>query len=60
LADLDPDTREVQLFRRGDDGLFTLHDLTGAQQVRFASIGSTVAADHLFEGIDRAGDAPAS
>ena len=56
---LDPDTREVQLFRRGDDGLFTLHDLTGAQQVRFASIECTVTADDLFEGIEREGDTPA-
>lgn len=56
---VDPDTREVQLFRRGDDGLFTLHDLTGALQVRFASIECTVTADDLFEGIERAGDTPA-
>ena len=56
---VDPDTREVQLFRRGDDGLFTLHDLTGAQQVRFASIECTVTADDLFEGIERSDDAPA-
>ena len=48
---VDPDTREVQLFRRGADGLFTLHDLTGAAQVEFASIGCVVTADDLFEGI---------
>ena len=50
---VDPDTREVQLFRRGDDGLFTLHDLTGAQHLRFASIECSVKADDLFEGIER-------
>ena len=50
---VDPDTREVQLFRRGDDGLFTLHDLTGAQHLRFASIECSVQADDLFEGIER-------
>ena len=51
---VDPDTREVQLFRRGDEGLFTLHDLTGAAQVRFASIECSVTADDLFEGIEAA------
>ena len=55
---VDPDTREVQLFRRGDDGLFTLHDLTGAAQVQFASIECSLSADELFEGIEPAGPAP--
>jgi Uma2 family endonuclease len=49
---VDPDTREVQLFRRGDDGLFTLHDLSGAPQVQFASIACTVSAEDLFDGIE--------
>ena len=51
---VDPDTREVQLFRRGADGLFTLHDLSGAAQLPFESIGCTVAAEDLFEGIEPA------
>jgi Uma2 family endonuclease len=49
---VDPDTREVQLFRRGDDGLFTLHDLSGAPQLQFASIVCTVSAEDLFDGIE--------
>ena len=49
---VDPDTREVQLFRRGADGLFTLHDLAGAPQVQFTSIECAVAAEDLFEGIE--------
>ena len=49
---VDPDTRELQLFRRGADGRFTLHDLTGAPSVEFASIGCTVETDDLFEGIE--------
>lgn len=49
---LDPDTREVQLFRRGADGLFTLHDLTGAERVEFTSIGCAISAAELFEGVD--------
>ena len=56
---VDPDTREVQLFRRGNDGLFTLHDLTGAPQLHFASIECTVTADDLFDGIERVDDTPA-
>ena len=51
---IDPDTREVQLFRRGADGLFTLHDLTGAAQVQFTSIECTVTVEDLFEGIEPA------
>ena len=60
---VDPDTREVRIFRRGDDGLFTLHDLTGVQVLRFASIACTVTADDLFEGIegsDQNDDMPAA
>ena len=49
---VDPDSREVQLFRRGDDGLFTLHDLTGLPQVEFRSIDCTVTADDLFDGVE--------
>ena len=51
---MDPDTRELQLFRRGGDGLFTLHDLTGAAQVQFTSIGCSVSATDLFEGVEPA------
>ena len=51
---VDPDTREVQLFRRGADSLFTLHDLTGAAQIAFESIDCTVSAEDLFEGIEPA------
>ena len=49
---VDPDTREVSLFRRGDLGLFTLHDLTGAPAVELASIGCTLAADAVFDGLE--------
>lgn len=56
---VDPDTREVQLFRRGAEGLFTLHDLTGVAQVSFTSIGCDISADDLFEGLAPVGDASA-
>jgi len=54
---VDPDTREVQLFRRGADGLFTLHDLTGAAQVSFTSIGCDITSAELFEGLTPQGAA---
>ena len=49
---VDPDTRELQLFRRGADGLFTLHDLTGMPQVDLTSIGCSLPADEIFDGLD--------
>jgi len=49
---VDPDTRELQLFRRGADGLFTLHDLTGAPQVALTSIACTLPAEEIFDGLD--------
>jgi len=47
-----PDSREVQLFRRGADGLFTLHDLSGQAEVACESIGCRVSAAELFDGLD--------
>lgn len=49
---VDPDTRELTLFRRGDQGLFTLHDLTGAPAIELASIGCTLLADAVFDGLE--------
>lgn len=49
---VDPETREVQLFRRGADGLFTLHDLTGRDRVELASVGCELLAADIFDGVD--------
>ncbi|MFM2055758.1 MAG: hypothetical protein RLY71_143 [Pseudomonadota bacterium] len=49
---IDPDSRAVHLFRRGADGLFTLHDLSGAPTVECTSIGCTISAADLFDGLD--------
>jgi Uma2 family endonuclease len=49
---VDPDTRELQLFRRGAEGLFTLHDLTGMPQVELTSIGCVLPAEEIFDGLD--------
>lgn len=49
---VDPDTREVQRFHRGADGLFDVHDLSGFEQIEFTSIGCTVPAAEVFEGVE--------
>jgi len=49
---VDPDTREVQLFRRGTDGLFTLHDLTGRKHIKLDSIGCELLASEVFDGVE--------
>lgn len=49
---VDPDTREVQLFRRGADGLFTLHDLTGRERIELASLDCELLASDIFDGIE--------
>ena len=48
---VDPDTREVQLFRRGADGLFTLHDMTGREQIRLDSVDCELLASDVFDGV---------
>jgi Uma2 family endonuclease len=47
-----PDTREASLFRRGVDGLFTLHDFSNAARIELASIGCMLDRDELFEGVE--------
>lgn len=49
---VDPDTREVELFRRGAEGLFTLHDLSGADRIESTSVGCSITAAELFEGVE--------
>jgi Uma2 family endonuclease len=52
-----PDTREASLFRRGADGLFTLHDFSKAARIELTSIGCVLDRDELFEGIETEPDA---
>ena len=49
---VDPDSRVIELFRRGADGLFTLHDMTGLPQVELTSIGCSLPAEEIFDGLD--------
>lgn len=46
-----PDTREASLFRRGADGLFTLHDFNNAARIELTSVGCALNRDELFDGI---------
>ena len=48
---VDPDTRVVELYRRGAEGLFTLHDYTGQSACELASIGCVLATLDIFEGL---------
>lgn len=49
---IDPDTRVVELYRRGADGLFTLHDYTHQPSCEFASIECVLATADIFEGLN--------
>jgi Uma2 family endonuclease len=46
-----PDTREASLFRRGAEGLFTLHDFSNVAKIELVSVGCTLDRDELFEGV---------
>jgi Uma2 family endonuclease len=49
---VDPDTRRVEAFRRGADGLWDLHDMSEAQTMEAAGIGCQVAMADVFAGIE--------
>jgi len=49
---IDPDTRVVEVYRRGADGLFTLNDFTGLAMLRLTSINCDLTAAEVFEGVD--------
>ena len=48
---IDPETRTVEVYRKGVDGLFTLHDFSNAQEVRFDSVDADFALVDVFEGV---------
>ena len=49
---VDPDTRRVEAFRRGADGLWDLHDQSESDTLEAASVGCRVAMAAVFAGID--------
>lgn len=49
---VDPDTRRVEGFRRGADGLWVLHDMSDGDTLEAASLGLRVPLAEVFAGID--------
>ncbi len=51
---VDPETRRVEVFRVGADGLWALHDMSESAMVTLASVGCEVTMGAMFEGADPA------
>lgn len=52
------DRPHVEVFRRGADGLWTLHEHRAGEAVELESVGVRVVMDELYEGIPEAPPAP--
>jgi Uma2 family endonuclease len=53
---VDPDTRRIDGFRRGADGLWVLHDMSQDEAMHCASVGCRVALADIFHGMEPAAD----
>jgi Uma2 family endonuclease len=51
---VDPDTRRVEVFRIGRDGLWVLHDMSDGPMLALASIGCELPMSEVFDGVDPA------
>lgn len=51
---VDPETRRIDGFRRGDDGLWVLHDMSQDEALVCASVGCRVALADVFQGLEPA------
>lgn len=49
---IDPDTRQVEVFRPGDDSLWNLLDMSDDAALELASVGCRIALADLFKGMD--------
>jgi Uma2 family endonuclease len=49
---VDPDTRRVEVFRLGADGLWDLHDMSGAAMLALESVGCELPMAEVFDGIE--------
>ena len=49
---VDPETRRIEGFRRGSDGLWVLHDMSQDEAMVAASIGCRVSLAEVFDGVD--------
>jgi len=52
---VDPETRRVEAFRRGADGLWVLHDMSETDALQAASVGCRVLLSDVFDGVDAPG-----
>ena len=49
---IDPDHQQVELFRKGGDGLWVLHDFTPGQALELASVEVAIPWARLFRNVD--------
>lgn len=49
---IDPETRRVEIFRPGDDGLWNLLDMSDEAAIELASVDCRIALDDLFKGME--------
>lgn len=49
---IDPDTRLIELYRKGADGRFTLYDYTGEAVFPLSSIDCELRQEEIFEGVE--------
>ena len=51
---VDPDTRRIEVFRVGADGLWVLHDMSEREVLTLASVGCEITMADVFDGVDPA------
>ena len=49
---IDPDTRRVEAYRLGDDGLWNLLDMSDEPSMELATIGLRITLDAVFKGME--------
>lgn len=49
---IDPDQQQLELFRKGSDGLWVLHDFAPGQALQLASVEATISWERLFRNVD--------
>ena len=51
---VDPDTRRIEVFRVGADGLWVMHDMSELSALTLASVGCEVSMSDVFDGVEPA------
>jgi Uma2 family endonuclease len=49
---VDPDTRRIEVFRVGADGLWVLHDMSERSALTLVSVGCDIAMIDVFDGVE--------